>query len=75
MKSTHRVINYSWYLMKEYKTPVVMDMFEEVKEMCQKVDVNPFLLVTVTVENMSSIVLAYGAYRLEASGENLTKWG
>ena len=48
---------------------MVMDMFEEVKGMCQKVDVNPILLVPVTGEKMSGMVIAYGATSLEASGK------
>ena len=75
MKPTHRVINYRWYLMKKNKTPMVMDMFEEVKEMCEKVDVNPTLLVPVTGENMSSVVIAYGATSLEASGKAFDQMG
>ena len=75
MKPTHRVINYRWYLMKKNKTPIVMDMFEEVKEMCEKVDVNPTLLVPVTGENMSSVVIAYGATSLEASGKAFDQMG
>ena len=75
MKPTHRVINYRWYLMKKNKTPTVMDMFEEVKGMCEKVDVNPTLLVPVTGENMSSMVIAYGATSLEASGKAFDEMG
>ena len=75
MKPTHRVINYRWYLMKKNKTPIVMDMFEEVKEMCEKVDVNPTLLVPVTGENMSSVVIAYGATSLETSGKAFDQMG
>ena len=75
MKPTHRVINYRWYLMQKNKTPMVMDMFEEVKEMCEKVDVNPTLLVPVTGENMSSVVIAYGATSLEASGKAFDQMG
>ena len=75
MKPTHRVINYRWYLMKKNKTPMVMDMFEEVKEMCEKVDVNPTLLVPVTGENMSSVVIAYGTTSLEASGKAFDQMG
>ena len=75
MKPTHRVINYRWYLMKKNKTAMVMDMFEEVKEMCEKVDVNPTLLVPVTGENMSSVVIAYGATSLEASGNAFDQMG
>ena len=75
MKPTHRVINYRWYSMKKNKTPMVMDMFEEVKEMCEKVDVNPTLLVPVTGENMSSVVIAYGATSLEASGKAFDQMG
>ena len=75
MKPTHRVINYRWYLMKKNKTPIVMDMFEEVKEMCEKVDVNPTLLVPVTGENMSSVVIAYGATSLESSGKAFDQMG
>ena len=75
MKPTHRVINYRWYLMKKNKTPMVMDMFEEVKEMCEKVDVNPTLLVPVTGENMSSVVIAYGATSLDASGKAFDQMG
>ena len=61
--------------MKKNKTPMVMDMFEEVKEMCEKVDVNPTLLVPVTGENMSSVVIAYGATSLEASGKAFDQMG
>ena len=50
------------------KTPIVMDMFQEVKGMCEKVDVNFTLLVPVTGENISSTVIAFGATSLEASG-------
>ena len=75
MKPTHRVINYRWYLMQKNKTPMVMDMFDEVKKMCEKVDVNPTLLVPVTGENMSSVVIAYGATSLEASGKAFDQMG
>ena len=68
MKPTHRVINYRWYLMKKNKTPIFMNMFQEVKGMCEKVDVNFTLLVPVTGENVSTTVIAYGATSLEASG-------
>ena len=61
--------------MKKNKTPIVMDMFEEVKEMCEKVDVNPTLLVPVTGENMSSVVIAYGATSLESSGKAFDQMG
>ena len=61
--------------MKKNKTPMVMDIFEEVKGMCKKVDVNPTLLVRVTGENMSSVVIAYGATSFEASEKHLIKWG
>ena len=54
---------------------MVMDIFEEVKGMCKKVDVNPTLLVRVTGENMSSVVIAYGATSFEASEKHLIKWG
>ena len=50
-------------------------MFEEVKGMCEKVDVNPTLLVPVTVENISSMVIAYGATSLEASGKEFDEMG
>ena len=50
-------------------------MFEEVKGMCEKVDVNPNLLVPVTGENMSSMVIAYGATSLEASGKAFDEMG
>ena len=50
-------------------------MFEEVKGMCKKVDVNPTLLVPVTGENMSSMVIAYGATSLEASGKAFDEMG
>ena len=75
MKPTHRVINYRWYLMKKNKTSMVMDIFEEVRSMCEKVDVNPTLLVPVTGENMSSMVIAYGATSLEASGKAFDEMG
>ena len=61
--------------MKKNKTPMVMDMFEEVKEMCEKVDINPTLLVPVTGENMSSVVITYGATSLEASGKAFDQMG
>ncbi|MDC3107818.1 hypothetical protein OA416_01315 [Paracoccaceae bacterium] len=50
MKPTHRVINYIWYLMKKNKIPMFIDMFEEVNGMCEKVDVNPTLLIPVTAD-------------------------
>ena len=34
--------------------------------MCEKVDVNPVLLVPVTEDNMSSMVIAYGTISPEA---------
>ena len=37
--------------------------------MCEKVDVNPALLVRVTGENMSSLVIGYSATSLDASGK------
>ena len=58
MKPTHRVMNFRWYLMKKDKMPMAMEMFEEVKGMCEKVDVNPVLLTPVTGENMSSMIIA-----------------
>ena len=54
---------------------MLMDMFEEVKGMCEKVDVNPTLLVPVTGENMSSVAIAYGATSLEASGKAFDQMG
>ena len=75
MKPTHRVMNFRWYLMKKDKMPIVMEMFEEVKGMCEKVDVNPVLLTPVTGENMSSMIIAYGATSLEASGKAFDQMG
>ena len=54
MKPTHRVMNFRWYLMKKDKMPMAMEMFEEVKGMCEKVDVNPVLLTPVTGDNTVS---------------------
>ena len=56
-------------------TPIVMDMFQEVKGMCEKVDVNLTLLVPVTGKNMSSIVIAYGATSLEAPRKAFDEMG
>ena len=53
---------------------MVMDMFEEVKGMCEKVDIYP-TLVPVTGENMSSMVIAYGATSLQASGKAFDEMG
>ena len=75
MKPTHRVMNFRWYLMKKDKMPMAMEMFEEVKGMCEKVDVNPVLLTPVTGDNMSSMIIAYGATTLEASGEAFDQMG
>ena len=75
MKPTHRVMNFRWYLMKKDKMPMAMEMFEEVKGMCQKVDVNPVLLTPVTGDNMSSMIIAYGATSLEASGKAFDQMG
>ena len=75
MKPTHRVMNFRWYLMKKDKMPMAMEMFEEVKEMCEKVDVNPVLLTPVTGDNMSSMIIAYGATSLEASGKAFDQMG
>ena len=75
IKPTHRVINYRWYLMKKDKTPVLMDMFEEVKGMCEKVDVNPTLLVPVAGENIRSLVIAYDTTSSEASGKAFDQMG
>ena len=75
IKPTHRVINYRWYLMKKDKTPMLMDMFEEVKWMCEKVDVNPTLLVPVAGENMRSVVIAYDTTSSEASGKAFDQMG
>ena len=61
MKPLHRVMNFSWYNVKKDKSQIVIEMFEEVTTMCQKVDVNPVLLVPVTGDNVSSMVIAYGA--------------
>ena len=55
MKPTHRVMNFRWYLMKKDKMPMAMEMFEEVKGMCEKVDVNPVLLTPVTGDDLSLI--------------------
>ncbi len=57
------------------KTPIVMDMFQEVKVICEKVNVNLTLLVQVTRENMSSIVIAYCATSLEAIGKAFDEMG
>ena len=38
--------------MKKYKTLMVMKMFEEVKFMCEKVDVNPVVLTPVIGDNI-----------------------
>ena len=75
MKPTHRVMNFRWYLMKKDKMPMAMEMFEEVKRMCEKVDVNPVLLTPVTGDNMSSMIIAYGATSLEASGKAFDQMG
>ena len=75
MKPTHRVMNFRWYLMKKDKMPMAMEMFEEVKGMCEKVDVNPVLLMPVTGDNMSSMIIAYGATSLEASGKAFDQMG
>ena len=75
MKPTHRVMNFRWYLMKKDKMPTAMEMFEEVKGMCEKVDVNPVLLTPVTGDNMSSMIIAYGATSLEASGKAFDQMG
>ena len=47
MKPSHRVMNFRWYNVKKDKSQMVMEMFEKVKTMCEKVDVNPLLLVPV----------------------------
>ena len=75
MKPTHRVMNFRWYLMKKDKMSMAMEMFEEVKGMCEKVDVNPVLLMPVTGDNMSSMIIAYGATSLEASGKAFDQMG
>ena len=75
MKPSHRVMNFRWYNVKKDKSQLVMEMFEEVKTMCEKVDVNPVLLVPVTGDNMSSMVIAYGATSLEASGKAFDQIG
>ena len=75
MKPTHRVMIFRWYLMKKDKMPMAMEMFEEVKGMCEKVDVNPVLLTPVTGDNMSSMIIAYGATSLEASGKAFDQMG
>ena len=75
MKPSHRVMNFRWYNVKKDKSQMVMEMFEEVKTMCEKVDVNPLLLVPVTGDNMSSMVIAYGATSLEASGKAFDQMG
>ena len=75
MKPSHRVMNFRWYLMKKDKVPQVMGMFEEVKAMCEKVDVNPVLLVPVTGDQMSSMVIAYGAKSLADSGKAFDEMG
>ena len=75
MKTSHRVMNFRWYNVKKDKSQTVMDMFDEVKTMCEKVDVNPVLLVPVTGDNMSSMVIAYGATSLEASGKAFDQMG
>ena len=75
MKPSHRVMNFSLYNVKKDKSQIVIEMFEEVTTMCQKVDVNPVLLVPVTGDNMSSMVIAYGATSLEASGKAFDQMG
>ena len=58
------------------KIPMVMDMFEEVKGMCEKVDVNPTFLVLVTGKNMSGMaIIDYGATSLEGSGKAFDEVG
>ena len=61
--------------MKKDKMPMAMEMFEEVKVMCEKVDVNPVLLTPVTGDNMSSMIISYGATSLEASGKAFDQMG
>ena len=41
-------MKFRWYLIKKDRTTLVMETFEEVKVMCEKVDVNPVLLALVT---------------------------
>ena len=69
MKPSHRVMNFRWYLMKKDRVPQVMGMFEEVKTMCEKVDINPVLLVPVTGDTMNRLVIANGAKSLADSGK------
>ena len=61
--------------MKKDKIPKLMDMFEEVKGMCEKVDVNPTLLVPVAGENIRSVVIAYDTTSSEASGKAFDQMG
>ena len=69
MKPSHRVMNFRWRLMKKDKVPQVIGMFEEVKTMCEKVDINPVLLVPVTGDTMNRLVIANGAKSLADSGK------
>ena len=43
--------------------------------MCEKVDINPVLLVPVTGDTMSSMVIAYGAKFLADSGKVFDEMG
>ena len=75
MSSTHRVINYRWYLMKRDKVVEALEMFSEVKGLCEKVDINPVMLAPVTGDPMSSLVVMYGAKSLAHAGEALDGMG
>ena len=75
MSATHRVINYRWYLMKRDKVAEAVEMFSEVKSLCEKVDINPVMIAPVTGEPMSSLVVMYGAKSLAHAGEALDGMG
>jgi len=75
MSATHRVINYRWYLMKRDKVAEALEMFSEVKSLCEKVDINPVMIAPVTGEPMSSLVVMYGAKSLAHAGEALDGMG
>ena len=48
---------------------MVMEMFEEVRVVCEKVDINPVVLTPVIGDNISIVIIAYAATSLRALGK------
>ena len=75
MHPSHRFFMWRWYLIKRDKMPEVMELFPTFEEICNKVDIKPVLLATVTGEPMSSMVIGYGTQFLNHAGKAIDEMG